>query len=147
MPWPDPDPECLNDLPPEQEELANRWLDEVDQLDRTWKIRPAEGHAFLATCLKEGGWQGDGIFTFWLYDKAGKLIQAAENGEPLHAESVLPVTKIKMAVENAHETSHCNAKRPQDEARKGNCTGVPRRHVVPDPPYSIWGQDGPDFIV
>jgi len=219
MPWPDPDPDCA-DLPPEQEELADRWLDETDRLSESFKMHPETAFAFLSSC-EEAGWKRGG-FAHWLFNRAGRMIQGLsvdeekkeEKAEPhwnyrvmIHShrrrneiEGVCPASKevavhevhykgdkpygwtakpvslvadttaeladmlekIKLSLDKpaipyettrfekglyAYETSDSDEARPQDEEGQGDCPGQPRRNVVPDPPYSIWGQNGPDYIV
>jgi len=77
MPWPDPDPTCADDLTPEQNELAECWLDQAIRFDEKLVMRASETFAFLSACEKTG-WD-KGSFGFWLFDRAGRLI-ARDNG-------------------------------------------------------------------
>lgn len=80
-PWSDPDPECLEILSPQLEELAYRWLKEVGKLENRWKIRIESGHALCLSCEK-AGWVCGSVVS-WIFNRAGQLIENASVGEVL----------------------------------------------------------------
>lgn len=74
VPWPDPDPECKDDLDDESEKEAMRWTDEAAALHHM-KLHPHDGYALFSTYMKE---RRDGFFSMWLFDKCGKLIKESQ---------------------------------------------------------------------
>jgi len=70
-PFVDPDPECLHD----KDEIGlaeDIWLDLMDEVEKTFKLTPRDGHHFVLACTPEYGHKES--FNGWLINKCGILI-------------------------------------------------------------------------
>lgn len=76
-PTPDPDPECVH----EGDEISTAsdvWVDVVSDWQEKLKLFPSEGHFLVESC-KEAGWTyKDGHMLFWLFDRAGKMLEGKD---------------------------------------------------------------------
>lgn len=80
-PFPDPDPECAEELDPEDEALSERWLDMMEHLSKNLKMDPYTGHELIERCLVVGYDPEEHSFDCWLLDRCGQLIKNWETNE------------------------------------------------------------------
>ena len=68
-PTPDPDPDCTND--------DCDWIDKVCEWSDNLKTDIETGY-FLIRAMEEAGWKGPPSWSFWLWGRAGRMIEEVE---------------------------------------------------------------------
>lgn len=93
-PFADPDPECLDDVPPEIDEATERWLEQLQEFETTFLVSPCEGRT-IVEAIEAAGYnkhteeqkglelnqQNHTHIMTWFYDHLGKLIDEHKKGK------------------------------------------------------------------
>jgi len=80
-PYPNPDPNDEHEAENDPILAATLdWMEKADNSYEKWSMPIHLGYGFMDACTKTGLWdkEKDIIFIYWLFDKAGRLIQAYE---------------------------------------------------------------------
>lgn len=78
-PTPDPDPECEH----EGDEIAaasDVWIDLISDWQEKLKLFPHEGYMLTKSCYEAGWSTRHGHMLFWLFDRAGKMLEGKDVG-------------------------------------------------------------------